>query len=191
MTEAVIIDAKSKDFALNNVAVSNDGRFIAAVGTNNGGWIAVVDAAAKKIIWEKVPAGETDMLEVTFSPDGNRVYAGGRSPNVYSFDTKTAENVHTWIIGRSKLEVTQFAIHRSIVAIDISPDNRRVVATATDSRVYVWDADSGRAVYDWSPGQRSTVGSLAFSLTKPYIATAGIVILPKIKIWNTSVFMNK
>ena len=69
------------------IAVSEDGRYIAVAGWNNG--MAMVDASVGKVLWTGRPADAVSLRHVVFSSDGLTVYAGGSG--LYAFDTRTGK----------------------------------------------------------------------------------------------------
>ena len=159
---------------------SEDGRLIAAVGINDGGWILVADTAAKKVLWEKVPEWAVGFDDVAFSPDAKVVYAGGGSGVVYAFEVATGKILSKWLIGDGK-EV-QYP-HR-ISSVAASLDGRLVAAgTGPRGEVYVWDARSGtrEAVFNT---KQVNVLILAFSPDSSFLATSGVVAGSSIKIWT-------
>jgi len=183
ISEAVTISGRSDDFGLGNIAVSEDGAFVAIVGSNNGGWIAAADMKQKKILWEKVPKGTAKIDIVTFSPDGKMLYAEGPGLTVYGFEVATGKIVHEWVIGKSGLEVPGER-RKYITAVNVSPDSRMVFTVGSYTRTYVWDAVTGKHVGDKALGHQIVV-DFAFSPDSSRLATAGTQARRrKIKVWR-------
>jgi len=56
---------------------SEDGRFVATVGVNNGSWICLVEVGQMNVMWEFVDKMSVGFRDAVFSPDSKQVYAGG------------------------------------------------------------------------------------------------------------------
>lgn len=188
VSEVVTVESGADDFELNNVAVSEDGAYIAAVGRNNGGWVTVIDVECKKILWERKLEWFAKMFEVTFSPDGKTLYAGGRGAVVYCFETIAGRVKQEWVVG-SKDRIRERGEDKdSVTAIDVSGDSSLVITAATRSAIYMWNAITGEAVADRPHGhESSTVGDMTFSPDASRVATIGTLERDKIHVWQVPV----
>jgi WD40 repeat protein len=188
VSEVVTVGSSADDFELNNVAVSEDGAYAAAVGRNNGGWVVVIDVKGKRILWERKLEWFAKMLEVTFSPDGKTLYAGGRGAIVYGFETIGGRVKQEWVVG-SKIRIRERGADKdSITAIDVSDDSGLVVTAATRSIIYMWNAITGEAVADRPHGHKSsTISDMVFSPDASRVATIGTRERDKIHVWQVPV----
>ena len=163
---------------IESVSVSEDGRYIAAVGTNEDGWIHVADVQEKKVLWEKVPTGDeiphgewtVNFNDVCFSPDGKRIYVAGNM-GLFCFDTQTGRILSQWQIGNR------------LVSVAASADGRLVAGgTNPPGDVFVFDSQTGGVLMRIGTGQHNVYG-LAFSPDSTMLASEG-VLHTNIKIWK-------
>jgi WD40 repeat protein len=160
------------------VAISEDGKYLAAVGTNEGGFIHMADVEQKKPLWEKVPMGKevpmgdwtVNFNDVCFSPDSKYAYVAG-NVGFLCFDVATGTILSQWPIpGRC-------------MSVAVSPDGRLVAGgTEGSDWVYVYEARTGRLLLRIKTRQFSTYG-LAFSPDSKLLATSGVK-NTNIKIWK-------
>jgi WD40 repeat protein len=163
---------------ISSAALSEDGRYLAAVGADNGGWILLADVEGKKVLWQKVPHGDevphgiwtVNFNDVCFSADGKYIYVAGNL-GLFCFDVATGKILSQW------------QIEGRFVSLDVSADGRLVVGgTEISGDVYVYDARTGRMLLKLLTGQFSIYG-LAFSPDSKLLATSGVK-NTNIKIWK-------
>lgn len=159
-------------------AVSEDGKYLAGVGTNNGGFIHLADVAQKKVLWEKVPRGEevplsdwtVNFRDVCFSPDSKYVYVAANI-GLLCFDLSTGKILSQW-------RMTGLCTR-----VDVSPDGRLVAGAGEGSElVYVFHAKTGKVLLKLRTGQLSVCG-LTFSPDSTLLATSGVR-HTNVKIWK-------
>jgi WD40 repeat protein len=114
------------------VAVSPDGRWIAAAGSNNqagGSTIHVWDVASgDKLHVIPQTAGE-DVVTLSFSPDGRRLASAGFDARIKLWDTEIGLELLTLNGHTSWIWVARF-----------SPDGRKILSCSRDRTVRIWDA---------------------------------------------------
>ncbi|EMI19047.1 WD repeat-containing protein [Rhodopirellula maiorica SM1] len=124
---------RSDRWGYKGLAFSNDGAYLATLGSNN---VTVMDINASTKTEYEIDSGNRS--SVTFSPDGKRLLAG-------SFDG----NVLVWQFGNEgelKPE-KQFSIHQGeIKSIVVSPDNQHVLTTHSPNVACLWELDSGKVL---------------------------------------------
>jgi WD40 repeat protein len=163
---------------IENIAISEDGKHVAAVGAKDGGWILVADVLQQKILWQKVPHGPEVPIgewtagfnDVCFSPDGNYVY-GADNLGVFCFETRTGKILSQWQ-GDDRF-----------ISVDASPDGRLVAAgTGPGGIVYIYEAKTGKLLREIKTGQYTNYG-LAFSPDSKMLASSGVK-KTTVKIWK-------
>jgi WD40 repeat protein len=112
------------------VAISPDGRRVAAAGKGKTGSVVHVWDAESAVKRHAIPQTATeDVVALAFSPDGRRLASAG-------FDAK----VKLWD-AESGLELLTLSGHTSwIWEVWFSPDGRRIVSCSRDRTVRIWDA---------------------------------------------------
>jgi WD40 repeat protein len=105
---------------------------------------------AHRIFQSRVPGPS---LNVAFSPDGQRLAAGGKKNTVKIWDAETRQELRT-------LE----GHHGEVYAVAFSPDKdgRWIASGGEDSAVKIWDSHSGALVRNFR-GHTGLVCSVAFS----------------------------
>ena len=149
---------------------SEDGRFIATVGVNNGSWICLVEVGQERVAWEFVDDMDVGFNDAAFSADSKTIYAGGGSGVLYAFDVATGQVKSKWLIG----DGVHVEYGNRISRVAASPDGRLVAAgTGPDGAVYIWEARTGNRVNILRTMQ-STIMGLAFSLDSKRLAATGV-----------------
>lgn len=186
---------------LRSLAVSADGRFVAAAASEPDGFAYLWDASTgRKLL--RVDGGRG---RVTFSPDGGRVATlaryhkrdmvrdystaggaeSGRFPidagyrseftddggGVLSIRRQGSTELRLYDVRTGKERVRLAGASRQPTVFRISP-NGRTAAAADDDEVLVWEVASGREVYRLK-GRDGRVMALAFSPDGRWLATAG------------------
>lgn len=167
---------------LNDIGLSKDGTLIAAVGGGDKGWLFVADAKGKQLLWEMAVEDCNEFSKVVFSPDGRMLYASESGRRVYIFDITAKRLV-------KKLEMDKYKTPpnnpQTISSIAVSPDGRLLAAASSpNSRVWVWDAETGKKIVTIGTSQFSTC-SMAFSPDSSFLAGAVSGYDP-IEVWRIS-----
>ena len=115
--------------------------------------------------------GEADMRCVSFSPQGNRVYAGGYSGRLASW----------WLLPSFLQTRRMLTLPVTVVcAIDCSPDGELVAVGDETGRLRMWNADLSQEVSVIGAHRQATT-AVAFSSNGAFVATGGSD--GDIKIW--------
>ncbi len=147
-----------------SVAFSPDGRWVAAPGPGRS--VKIWDAATGKEI--RSLAGHTqDVLDVAFSPDGQRLASAGRD-GVRLWDLRTGKLAFT-THGQSWADRTAF-----------SPDGKHLVSAGARN-VKLWEVATGKEVRTYADNS-GWVASAVFSPDGQRLATGNIQ--KELKIWN-------
>ncbi|MHC4527933.1 MAG: hypothetical protein ACYTEX_25665 [Planctomycetota bacterium] len=161
------------------LAVSEDGKYVAGVGTSNGGYIHVADVVQQKILWEKIPRGQEVPLggrtinfnDVRFSPDSKYIYVAG-NVGLLCFDVATGKILSQWPVTGGRC-----------VGVAVSPDGKLVAGGAGGSGlVSIYEAATGKLLQTFKTGQY-TIYCLTFSPDGKLLATMGVM-NTNVKIWK-------
>jgi len=160
---------------------SEDGRFVATVGVNNGSWICLVEVGQERVAWEFVDDMDVGFKDAAFSPDSKAVYAGGGSGVLYTFDVATGKVKSRWLIGDGK----HVEYGNRISRVAASPDGRLVAAgTGPDGAVYIWEVQTGNRL-DVLQTRQSTIMGLTFGPDSKRLAVTGVE-NRTIEIWDVT-----
>lgn len=119
--------------AIGHIGISEDGRYVAVTGWNNG--TAMVDAQAGKMLWAKKPYDEVSSGYAAFTPSGETVFTAGGEGCVYAMDVKTGEILQK----RWATETGESIYGHRASALTVSPDGKWLAAgTGPEGQVYVW-----------------------------------------------------
>jgi len=172
------LEQLSISHSIYNVALSEDGKYMAAVGSFNGGWILVADTEKKAVLWKKVPYGDevpygpwtVNFNGACFSPDSSRIYVAGNT-GLFCFETASGKILSQW------------PINGRFVSVDVSPDSRWVAGgTVVPGDIYLYEAQTGKLVRNIKSGQY-TVYSVTFSPDSTLLASSGVD-HTNVKIWK-------
>lgn len=165
---------------LNDIGLSKDGSLIAAVGGGDKGWLFVADAKGKQLLWEMAVEDCNEFSKVVFSPDGRMLYASESGRRVYIFDITAKRLVKQLEMDKYKTPPNN---PQTISSIAVSPDGRLLAAASSpNSRVWIWDAETGKKIVTIGTSQFSTC-SMAFSPDSSFLAGAVSGYDP-IKVWR-------
>jgi hypothetical protein len=141
-------------------AFSPDGSCI--VTTCNDGPVRLWDPHSGTVI-VTLASGEK-VRAAAFSPDSTQIFTGSVDGTLRLWDRRTAKLV--WSTARPS---EQASAAETIVCSEFSPDGR-AIATAFDSCVEIWDANTGARLSILS-GHTKVVGGIAFSQDGRLLAT--------------------
>ena len=116
-------------------------------------------------------------MRVAWSPDGATIAVGygDEGGGVELLDPQTLETVRRWPHGH----------RRFLTSVAFSPDSRRLLTTATDQIVRVWDAATGTRLHDLV-GHGNIVFCAAYSPDGKRIASGGRD--DNVRIWDAETF---
>ncbi|MGH3376871.1 MAG: WD40 repeat domain-containing serine/threonine protein kinase [Actinoallomurus sp.] len=117
-----------------------------------------------------LPAGQGEILSVTFSPDGRTIATGGQDHAVRLWSVAGHRSTGTLTGHRHPVSTTAF-----------SPDGRTLATGAYDGKVILWNASSHHAITTLDTHGRG-VGALTFSPDGTLLATAG----DTVRLWNVA-----
>jgi WD40 repeat protein len=162
--------------AMETAVPSDDGRYIAVAGWDNGA--AVVDVVQQRLLWASRPPHEASLVDIAFSPDNKVVYTGGTAGCVYGMEVASGRVLSQWFTTASGKPVYG---HR-ISTVAVSPDGRYVAAgTGPTGLVCLWDARNGNRIGTFNHGG-TTILILTFSPDSKRLAS---VAGGWIKVWRT------
>lgn len=179
-----IIDVLTKDFSngrhLLDIAVSNDGSLIAAVGGRNPAWIFLIDVKQKKILWDQNIKTSTELNFVLFSNDCKTVFASEPGRTVYAFNAENGNISKQFTMDKYSTPANN---PQTISCIAISPDGT-LLAAATDPvpRIDVWNIATGKKIFHTGKEQY-TISGLAFSPDSSLLAV-GILVRNTLNVWK-------
>ncbi len=156
-----------------SVVFSPDSRLLAITGGTVGAdsdtrnFIELRDVATGRLV--KSWRGHDDYTgAASFFPDGNYLAtAGGQTIKVW----KVPEGTHRLTIRADKFQT---------LAIDVSPDGKRLASAGSDSQTVVWDASTGRELFRLT-GHSHSVNTVRFSRDGRLIATGSADDLVKLR----------
>jgi WD40 repeat protein len=167
---------------LNDIGISDDGSFVAAVGRKDGGWILVGDVRGRRVLWEQSIADTNELNNVVFSPDGQIVYASEPGRFVYAFEVAAQRLVKKFEMDKYKTPPNN---PQTILCVAVSPDGRLLAAASGPfSEIWIWDVQTGAKVAVIKAGQVATTGT-AFSPDSSLLAAADLT-TAAINIWKVS-----
>ncbi len=128
-----------------NAKWSPDFTLIAVAAAN--GMIYIFDTVNSRVLLE-IPCHESNILDVTWSPDGKTLYA-------VSYD----ESISVWNALSGKfIDEKENAHLREIYSVDVSPDGSKIATAGGDKRVSIWNTKLEK-MYDLK-GHKSEVNKV-------------------------------
>jgi eukaryotic-like serine/threonine-protein kinase len=144
--------------AIQTVAWSQDGRYIASGGNDNT--VCVWDASTKDTI--AIYRGHSDVVEaVTWLPDSLHVAS-----------TSIDHTVRVWDINTKSANFTYRRSSSVVHAVACSPDSKYIALASSDRTVQIWDIAANREVFTYR-GHSGSVHAVAWSPDGRHIASAG------------------
>jgi WD40 repeat protein/DNA-binding XRE family transcriptional regulator len=125
------------DSAINNIALSADGRLLAAAVL--GGAFDLWSVDDMKLVARFPMGSRGTSWAIALSEDGG-VLAGGGEDGA----------VHVWDTADQRLRLTLEAHAGGALGCALSRDGRRLATSGGDGRVRLWSLDSGEAIATWS-----------------------------------------
>ena len=143
---------RTNGMAVHAVAVSPDGRLIAAGG---GVWLAqtgwavgrdldvrLVDRGTGKEL-HRLKGPTSHVTALAFSPDGKLLVAGSADQCAYVWDVASGNLLHTLCGFHGIPPVGDTGV---VTAVAFFPDGKRLLTMSWDRTIRVWDAASGKEV---------------------------------------------
>lgn len=160
---------------IRTVVVTDDGRYIAVAGWNNG--TAMVDAKEGTLLWAKRPQHEISTGYAAFAPDGKLIYTAGSEGCVYGIEVATGNVANQrWATTTGK---SNYA-HR-VSSLAVSSDGKWLAAgTGPEGEVYVWNLEGDKKPRALRHG-RGVIDIVAFSPDAKNIVSVGAGAL---KVWQ-------
>jgi len=157
------------------MALSADGRWLAAGGKSGKLWLWPVDGSDQSAPLP-LPGHSKDILALTFDADSRRLATADQDGMVRLWDLTTAPKPSA-----SSRELTNYS--GPVYALAFSPDGQRLSSASSNGSLRLWDLRSGSSV-DALILRSSGSGllSLAFSPDGRRLATGGMFGL--IQVWN-------
>ncbi len=158
----------SEQGRVEHFSVSNDGRYVVAVGEKKEhGWLFVADTKENKIVWQKEILDFRKLYKGIFSNDGEIIYIRGSDSMLTLVQTSSGD-----IIDRVLLTEENKSTYRAppTQTVTISSDGELVAATVFGD-VYIWDART-RKKYNISGVGHKVFSSMVFSPDGRFIATS-------------------
>jgi len=172
---------------ISNIAVSNDGKLITAVGSGDGGgFVLVADSQDKKILWKKTITECKKFCNIVFSPDGTTVFAAEELRFIYAFSSLAGRLIR-------KYEIPEMAAHgnqkQNISAVRISPNGKTLAVDIEPfSQIWFWDIETSEFIDKFAAFDK-TVSDITFSPDSTMIA-AGCLVRSQIRIYKVPQIKN-
>ena len=163
-----VVAIPAEQSRVEHFSVSNDGRYVVAVGEKKEhGWLFVADTKEKKIVWQKELSDLRKLCKGVFSNDGEIIYIRGSDSMLTLVRTISGE-----IIDRLLPTEENKSTYRTqpTQTVTISSDGGLVAATVFGD-VYVWDAKTRKKYYIPGAGHK-VFSSMVFSPDGRFIATS-------------------
>jgi len=160
----------------NAVAWSTDGKLIVSGGSDSV--VQLHDAKTGKLL----SATKTEngaIWSVAISPDTKRVVCGTNDGTVIISDVATTKDSPP---GGTQLEarLTPKASEHEVWSVTFSPDSKRIAVGTKDARVQVYDAASGKQLFN--ENNNSQVSGIRFTPDGSMLVTSSVNEPPKL--WN-------
>ncbi|QFS91108.1 translocation protein TolB [Mycobacterium sp. THAF192] len=144
------------------VALSPDSQRLAYTeeGSNT---VYVADLEVGGLVGDPLTGHTSDLRQMVFSPDGQRLATAGLDASVRLWEVETGRPIGEPLIG-----------HRAaVLGLAFSPDGRLLASSSYDGTVQLWDTESGRAYGEPIGSNGGGVVGLAFSPDGDSIAFGG------------------
>lgn len=163
---------------IRQIAISDDGKYIAIPGWSHG--VALVDVQAQGIRHYVRPPGVNSFVYARFSCDGLTLYAADAAGGcVYALETKTGKVLRRWYA----TETGESIYGHRISCLAVSPDDAWIAAgTGPEGQVFLFSTTSSESKPILLPHGLSTILIVSFSPDSKHLAS---VAMGKIKIWAT------
>ena len=158
----------SEQGKVEHFSVSNDGRYVVAVGEKKEhGWLFIADTKEKKIVWQNELPDFRKLYKGVFSNDGEIIYIRGSDSMLTLVKTNSGDVVDRWLPTEENKSTYRAQPAQTVT---ISSDGGLVAATVFGG-VYVWDTKT-RKKYDIVGAGHKVFSSMVFSPDGRFVATA-------------------
>ena len=154
-----------------NVAISKDGKWLAAAGglCAKRGEVRLWNLATRQP--GPTITGHSDCIYgLAFSPDGKTLATSSYDKLIKLWDTSTGAEIRTL---KDHID--------AVYALDFTPDGSRLVSAAADRSVKIWDPATGKRLYTFSDATDG-LNTVAVDPTGKLVAAAGLD--KSIRIWR-------
>ncbi len=164
---------------LASLALSNDGRLLAASGIPSGQskdcTVELWDIAKSTslAVLAKKPVEQFYPGSLRFSPDGKHLAAGIQNKS---------HSIMIWDVATHKLLKT-IPHPGDIAAIDYSPDGSRLAGGGVDNTACLWDAQTGKLLLQMK-GHTDFITGVSFHPAGKYFATTSFGSKSRFRIWD-------
>lgn len=149
-------------------AVSDDGRYVVAVGEKREhGWLFVVDTKEKRMVWQKELPDLKKLYKGVFSNDGAIIYLRG-SDSMLTLVKSSSGEIIDRLLPTEENKSTYRAQPTQTVAIS---NDGGLVAAVVGGSIFAWDAKT-RKKYDVVGVGQKVMSSIVFSPDAKFIATS-------------------
>jgi WD40 repeat protein len=160
-----ITSEKSK---LEHFSVSDDGRYIVAVGEKNEhGWMFLADTKEKRMVWQKELPDLKKLFKCVFSKKGDIIYLRGSNSVLTLVKTDSGEISDHWLPSEEG-KYTYRTQQTQTVAIS---NDGELVAAVVGNSIVAWDTKT-REKYAIAEGGQKVLSSITFSPDAKFIATS-------------------
>ncbi|KAF8595293.1 WD40 repeat-like protein, partial [Ceratobasidium sp. AG-I] len=143
--------------AVNAVAVSSDGRYIASGSDDNN--IQVWDAETGAAVTEPMSGHSDVVTSVSFSPDCSRLVSGSKDSDLRIWNVDTGTGTSKPLTGHSE----------AVISVAFSPDNCHIVSSSRDKTIRIWDISTRTTLARTLGKHEKLVSSVTFSPCGQYV----------------------
>lgn len=160
---------KSRAIEVRALSASNDGKYLAAAGSD--GFVRIWDNLSGRVL-KTWMAHQGAVEAIKFSPDGKSVATGGQDKLAKLWD---------WLKGN---ELKSYVGHKGpVTSIAFSSDGSMISTGSNDTSIRMWDVATAELMKELN-GHRLAVRSVAISPDGKLLASAGSDDM--VKLWNIS-----